>query len=117
MIPFSPHSIRPQRSDDGRPLLCRVKNPALSQALETKILMKVYCKKHFFLLHTFLVFQYLKKKSHLCLTPAKALHMLKDPLFVPYLASTKATMCFQVHQHKATTLFPTDIHGTLTNCF
>ncbi|XP_060753669.1 nephrin [Neoarius graeffei] len=35
-------NIRPQRLDDGRPLLCRVKNPALSQALETKILMKVY---------------------------------------------------------------------------
>ncbi|XP_060744670.1 nephrin [Tachysurus vachellii] len=35
-------NIRPQRSDDGRPLLCRVKNPALSQALETSTLMKVY---------------------------------------------------------------------------
>ncbi|XP_058269543.1 nephrin isoform X2 [Hemibagrus wyckioides] len=34
--------IRPQRSDDGRPLLCRVKNPALNQALETMTLMKVY---------------------------------------------------------------------------
>ncbi|KAF4086267.1 hypothetical protein AMELA_G00104930 [Ameiurus melas] len=34
--------IRPHRSDDGRPLLCRVKNPALSQALATQILMKVY---------------------------------------------------------------------------
>ncbi|MCJ8740330.1 hypothetical protein PDJAM_G00057640 [Pangasius djambal] len=35
-------NVRPQSSDDGRPLLCRVKNPALSKALETKILMKVY---------------------------------------------------------------------------
>ncbi|XP_047676954.1 nephrin isoform X2 [Tachysurus fulvidraco] len=35
-------NIRPQRSDDGRPLLCRVRNPALSQALETSTLMKVY---------------------------------------------------------------------------
>ncbi|XP_026790730.3 LOW QUALITY PROTEIN: nephrin [Pangasianodon hypophthalmus] len=35
-------NVRPQRSDDGRPLLCRVRNPALSKALETKILMKVY---------------------------------------------------------------------------
>ncbi|GAA6080091.1 nephrin isoform X1, partial [Tachysurus ichikawai] len=35
-------NIRPHRSDDGRPLLCRVKNPALSQALETATIMKVY---------------------------------------------------------------------------
>ncbi|XP_053363734.1 nephrin [Clarias gariepinus] len=39
---YSKVTIRPHRSDDGRPLLCRVKNPALSQALETKLLMKVY---------------------------------------------------------------------------
>ncbi|TSK49691.1 Nephrin [Bagarius yarrelli] len=35
-------TIRPHRSDDGRPLLCRVKNPALNKALESSIVMTVY---------------------------------------------------------------------------
>lgn len=54
-ILFSANSIRPQRSDDGQPLLCRVKNPALTQPLEAKVLMTVYCKNFFFcfMLHTF----------------------------------------------------------------
>ncbi|XP_062872517.1 nephrin [Trichomycterus rosablanca] len=35
-------TIRAQRLDNGKPLVCRVKNPALAQSLETKIYMKVY---------------------------------------------------------------------------
>ncbi|XP_026883993.2 nephrin [Electrophorus electricus] len=34
--------VRARRSDNGRPLLCRVQHPALSHALETKQLMNVY---------------------------------------------------------------------------
>ncbi|XP_066538345.1 nephrin [Hoplias malabaricus] len=34
--------VRAQRLDNGRPLLCRIKNPAISRPLETNIIMKVY---------------------------------------------------------------------------
>lgn len=77
MLPFSAHRIRPQRSDDGQPLVCRVKNPALSHALETMILMNVYCKKYFSFI--FLAF---------------SLKIVRDLTnVIPSLARTKATMC------------------------
>ncbi|XP_072547806.1 nephrin [Salminus brasiliensis] len=34
--------VRVQRLDNGRPLVCRVKNPAISRALETKVVMNIY---------------------------------------------------------------------------
>ncbi|KAG9264674.1 nephrin isoform X1 [Astyanax mexicanus] len=34
--------VRAQRLDNGRPLVCRVKNPAISRALETKVVMNIY---------------------------------------------------------------------------